>query len=262
MAVSPFPNGSALLENPSILVSQDGLTWIVPPGGVNPIEIPQPGVLADANVVYDDVSDQLWVYYLDDATFDGQNKEFLLRTTSSDGIHWSHPQALLSGPLTFVNSPSVIKFGSTFLLWTDATVVGECSATTAEIDVRTSTNGINWSAPTALHISQPGYVIWHLNVIAVPSKGQFMGLFASYPLGSNCGNTRLFFANSRDGLNWQTYPDILLNTKPHSWDDGEIYRSSLLYDPETSLLRVWYSADGQEPFQWHVGYTQELFPIK
>lgn len=261
MAVSPYANSDPLLENPSILVSEDGQSWEVPAGAVNPIELARDGTLADATLFYDQVSDQLWVYYLNDVILAGRPTEFLLRTTSSDGIHWSDPLTLISGPLTYVDSPSVSKVGSTYILWVVNTEVGLCSAQTSTVEVRTSLDGVNWSPSTVLNINQPGYVIWHVNTIPVPSKGQFMSLLAAYPLGKDCGETKLFFANSHDGLNWQTYPNILLDTSK-SWDDLEIYRSSLLYDPETALLRVWYSAYGQVPHQWHVGYTQEVFPIQ
>ena len=32
MAMTPYPNGNAAYENPSIVVSNDNLNWIVPPG--------------------------------------------------------------------------------------------------------------------------------------------------------------------------------------------------------------------------------------
>ena len=40
LVVTPYPGGNAAFENPSILVSQDGVTWIQPPGITNPIAGP------------------------------------------------------------------------------------------------------------------------------------------------------------------------------------------------------------------------------
>lgn len=263
MVVSPYPFEEAHLENPSILVSDDGLHWSVPAGLTNPIERPVRGVLADATGVYDDQSNQLWVYYLND---NGApvSTEFLLRTTSSDGIHWSAPQKLLTGAHTFVNSPSVTKLANTFFLWSVDTETG-CSTKTSVVNVRTSTDGVKWSDPRALSISQPGYVIWHLNMIPVPPKGQWMALLTAYPEGMSCSHTELFFANSHDGVHWQTYPQPILTPGP-GWDSREIYRSSLLYDPTSSLLRVWYSAeklsDVKSGRAWHVGYTQKVFSVE
>lgn len=256
MAVSPYPDWNAKFENPSILVSQDGQGWRVPPGLTNPIYLPTEGNLADATVFYDNDSDQLWVYFLNDVPGIDYH-ESLLRTTSADGIEWSKPEVLISGSNTFVNSPSVGKVGSIYYLWAADTGIG-CASQTSTINRRTSSDGVNWSLPLALNISQPGYVLWHLNVLFVPSKRQFMTLFAAYPLGSDCAHTRLFFANSRDGVNWQTYLDTELDIST-GWDSGEIYRSSLVYDPSSSLLRVWYSAVGSSG--WHAGYTEKHFPI-
>jgi hypothetical protein len=259
MAISPYPHSDSAFENPSILVSEDGQNWSVPSGLTNPI-VPTIGALGDATVVYDDVSNQLWVYYLHDVMVSAQYQESLLRTTSADGIHWSTPQILISGLNTFLNSPSVGKVGNTYYLWSVDTGPG-CFTQTSTVNQRTSSDGVNWSPPQALNISQPGYVIWHLNTIPVPSKGQFMSLLAAYPTGTNCGHTKLFFANSHDGINWQTYPHILLDTGT-GWDSVLIYRSSLLYDPDAALFRVWYSAQDGLNYEWHVGYTQESFSVQ
>jgi len=260
MAISPYPDipGQAAFENPSILVSQDGQNWSVPPGLTNPIEAPNEGNLADATLFYDDKSDRLWVYYLNDVG-GIEYRESLLRTTSADGIKWSAPEVLMSGLDTFVNSPSVGKVGSTYYLWSVNSGVG-CQAKSTTMNQRISSDGLNWSAPLALNVIQPGYVIWHLNVIPVPSEGQFMALLAAYPVGSNCDHTKLFFANSRDGIDWQTYPEPVLDTGT-GWDSLEIYRSSLQYDPNSGLFRVWYSARDAVKWEWHVGYSEEFYPI-
>ena len=104
--------------------------------------------------------------------------------------------------------------------------------------------------------SQPGYTIWHIEVARVLSKNEYWMLSAAYPNERNCGNTVLFFARSTDGINWTTYNKIALATGL-GWDAGEIYRSTLLYDQEKDLLKVWYSArSGRD---WHLGYSQANF---
>src|SRR5215472_11304848 len=64
LVVGPYPNSDASKENPSILVSNDGLFWEVPPGLTNPIDRPISGHLADSELFYDSSSDQLWAYYV------------------------------------------------------------------------------------------------------------------------------------------------------------------------------------------------------
>jgi ABC-type multidrug transport system ATPase subunit len=66
---------------------------------------------------------------------------------------------------------------------------------------------------------------------------------------------KIAYASSTDGINWATYATPALRTGNSSaWDGGQIYRSTLLYDETSDLLRVWYSAnDGSE---WRQGYTE------
>jgi len=61
MAFSPYPNGNERDENPSILASNDGVNWQVPPGLHNPLALPSSTdlYLDDASIFYDSASDQL-----------------------------------------------------------------------------------------------------------------------------------------------------------------------------------------------------------
>jgi hypothetical protein len=115
--------------------------------------------------------------------------------------------------------------------------------------------------PQPANLSQSGFVIWHFNMIWVPSEGQFMSLIAAYPVGSDCGHTKLFFANSNDGLNWQTYPQPVMEAES-GWDSREIYRSSLVYDPAEALFRTWYSASDSATGAWRIGYTEKRYSVK
>jgi hypothetical protein len=40
-----------------------------------------------------------------------------------------------------------------------------------------------------------------------------------------------------------------------TWDNAEIYRSTLLYDLSSDSMRVWYSASNNLG-QWHVGLAE------
>jgi hypothetical protein len=57
MVFAPYPHSNDGYENPSILVSDNGTEWSVPPGVTNPIERPEPGSrLADSSLFYDRMS--------------------------------------------------------------------------------------------------------------------------------------------------------------------------------------------------------------
>jgi len=92
MAFSPYPNGDESKENPSIAASNDGITWEVPRGLTNPLEIPTSGYFADASLFYDSQSDQLWVYYIQ--VSGARNSLKVLRRVSSDGVHWLNKSEL------------------------------------------------------------------------------------------------------------------------------------------------------------------------
>jgi hypothetical protein len=259
MVLSAYPFGQNRFENPSILVSEDGQTWSVPSGLQNPIAVPAQGNFADATIVYDNESDELVAYFLNDVR-GIEYRESMLRITSADGIHWTAPEVLMVGQNTFVNSPTIAKVTNGYNLWSIDTESG-CSTQNSTANLRTSLNGLVWSAPRPVNMVQPGFVIWHLNIIWVPAVGQFMSLVAAYPRGTDCGHTKLFFANSIDGSTWQTYSEPVLEPS-QGWDSAQIYRSSLVYDPGTDLFRVWYSARDSVKSEWRAGYTQKFFFIQ
>ncbi len=261
LVMTPYPNGNAAYENPSILVSHDGVTWAPPPGITNPIALPTVSYLADADLMYDAASNQLWVYYPHQSV---AGTTYLVRKVSADGINWGVPtdeDRLFGVPDFELLSPAVLYVGGQYRMWSVRTD-GGCTSQNNVLEYRTSITGTVWSAPVAATFAQSGYIPWHVEVIHVPSKNEFWALMAAYPSGSACDNTDLFFARSSDGLNWNTYNRVALSPGWGStWDGAQIYRSTLLYDETNDLLRVWYSANnwvGGIPI-WHQGYTERNY---
>ena len=253
MAFSPYPNGDASKENPSIVVSDDGKTWQVPPGLVNPLALPGPvGYLADASIFYDRKSNQLWVYYLDTQPPTGNIG--VKRFISSDGIHWQSQGTLFEIPAYNAESPTIEKVAGGYYMWAVNSGAAGCSAASTVVEYRLSTDGINWSPPQPANLLQSGYEIWHLNVSYISSKQEYWALLAAYPAGSDCGHTVLFYSTSLDGMNWTSNSKIVL-APGMTWDNAEIYRSTLLYDPGNNSLSVWYSASSKLG-EWHIGLAE------
>ena len=255
MAFSPYPNGDESKENPSIAASNDGITWEVPRGLTNPLEIPTSGYFADASLFYDSQSDQLWVYYIQ--VSGARDSLKVLRRVSSDGVHWLNKSELFQLPTYEALSPTVAKVDSTYTMWTVNSGGSGCSAATSTIESRTSSDGIKWSGSYSTNIALQGYVMWHLTVTYVAPKQEYWAAIAAYPDGLDCSDTFLFFANSQDGVVWTTYSKPVL-TPGSSWDNEEIYKSTVLFDGNTSRLRVWYSAVSSVG-AWHVGLTEGDF---
>lgn len=268
MSVTPYPGYDITVENPSVLASNDGIVWQVPPGLTNPVTNGT-GELADPDLFYDAASDQLWLYYIR-KVFPSVSV-YLVRRVSSDGMNWSNPENVVNMPYNALISPAVAKIGNTYYLWYVNASPDGSSASSSTVEYRTSQDGKNWSEAGVCQINQPGYVIWHIDVLPVhvkkPDSREFEErewmLAASFPVGKSSGYTRLFFADSGDTVNWTTYSQPVLSVGD-GWDAGQIYRSTLLYDPVGDLIRVWYSARSAGPgsltlYRWYTGYTQQNY---
>lgn len=256
LLVSPYPSFNQDLENPSILVSQDGNSWVVPPGLTNPLALPSNPAdplhdhLDDATILYDQASGQLWLYYIesDDAA------EILKRMVSSDGIHWSAAQQLFSDRIYHFISPSIQRTGDHYIMWSVDSGIGGCSATSTRVVYRTSLDGINWSKPQPTDLAQLFFKIWHINVKWIPQQGEFWAIYSGFQ--SNCGYDNLFFARSADGIHWSTFAPPLVSANRHNlWDGAAIYRGTGFLDPTTGDIRIWYA--GRRGLEWRLGYTHE-----
>ncbi|HUD20969.1 MAG TPA: hypothetical protein VMQ44_02795 [Candidatus Saccharimonadales bacterium] len=121
MAMTPLPNGTDnTKENPSIVASNDGNTWVVPAGLTNPV-VPYPGggtYNHDPDLFWDGTL--LWLIY----GHAGGGENNLYARSSSDGISWGAASLILALPPTNV-SPCLAKTKTGYAMWVnDATVTG------------------------------------------------------------------------------------------------------------------------------------------
>jgi hypothetical protein len=247
MAMTPYTYDSAGRENPSIVVSNDGSSWLVPPGLMNPLVPPPPcDHNSDPDLIYDPRTDELHLYYVESqrAQYCGAvNENHLRLMKSSDGVHWGGPQTVMTWDLgkdPLYVSPAVAYRRGSFEMWMASDTGGVVHAT--------SEDGVNWSALQRVGI---GNTPWHLDVAYVEGPSQYWMLFVDSPVASS----RLRLATSEDGLTWDVYPAPLL-VPGSGWDDERIYRAAFLYGDD-GRLRVWYSAKSSAG-QWHVGYSEAM----
>jgi hypothetical protein len=257
LVITPYPGDDTSKENPSILVSHDGITWREPAGIANPIALPRVSFLADGDLFYDAAADRLCVYYVHQRI---NRRTHLMRKSSADGVHWG-PQttepadSLFDVPDFELLSPAVVQIGATWWMWSVNTGAVGCHAPATKIEYRTSADGIHWSAAADVHCTQPGYFPWHVDVIHAAARGEFWMLFSAFPHGGSCHDTTLFFARSTDGIRWTTFgrPALAMGAD-RAWDRNQIYRATLLHDADRDRLRVWYSAD--DGAAWRIGYSE------
>src|SRR5687767_13498944 len=105
LAITPYPEGNAAFELPSEYTSNDGVTWVTPAGGSNPL-VPQPyvGYLSDPDQLYTPDAGELWLYY---RPVDSLNRVSLLR--SRNGSVWTSPREVLTGPNHTIISPAIVR---------------------------------------------------------------------------------------------------------------------------------------------------------
>lgn len=250
LVVTPYTNGDANVENPSLFSGHDGFVWAAPPGVRNPIATPPHGYLSDPDAVYDPDLNELWVYY---RAVDAENVIELLRTT--DGVHFSAPEEVVRGSNHTVVSPSVVRRSATdWLMWSVNANAG-CTAASTFVGLRHSTDGIHWSGEKRVNLAQPGFSPWHIDVEWVPAFNEYWAVYNVKTAG-NCNTPALYLATSPDGVDWTTYPSPVLARGAIPEFADIVYRASFLYNATTDVISFWYSgARYEEPsFVWRSAF--------
>jgi uncharacterized protein YjdB len=268
MVSTPYPFYNDSLENPSVNASNDGVNWEVPAGLKNPLAtVPSLGHNCDPELFYNAKTNELWIYYLEANDVNTTYVKFL---KSSNGVTWTTPKTIITDSRSAYETISpTVDYNSvtrTYYMWSVNLGVETNGSQDNYLELRTSTDGVNWSAPTKLPsmVMMPYEEIWHIYIRYIPAYKQYWCIFAAYPDGGDGGSdTILYFARSTDGINWQTWPNqpILSKGVSGAWDEGNVYRSSFIYYPESDLIKIWYSSvsAGSAANQWHIGLTTNNF---
>lgn len=264
MVVNPYPRGNPAFENPSIVVSRDGLHWVVPPGLQNPV-VPQDAPNSDPDLSYDPVGDRLILYYRQ--VRDGAN--VITSTDSRDGVVWTAPHVAFREPNHQAIGPStVLRVGHRRRMWyTDAGPHG-CRSAVSTLKTRTALrteiqnltrSDESWSGASATDLRQAGHVIWEADIGHIGSKREYWAIYPAFPVAEgSCSHDDLFFARSPDGLIWTTYSVPFLRRGFSAWTARTLYKSTFLYDPQSDILRIWFSAMSRDG-TWHLGFVAYLF---
>ncbi len=265
MVMAPYPYGDDAKENPSILVSHDGVNWSVPPGVTNPlVQPPTDGINSDPELLYDRGNDRLVVSYRVVRT----DLNVIKGISSSDGVAWSTPRTFFRVPSHgAVGQSLTMRDGVNLTAWYVNSGRAGCSAHSSTVERRVAaaatTIGVagtttDWSAPHDVALTQRGFVIWHVDVAYVPEVQEYWAVYAAYRPEDGCGKCELFLAQSRDGKVWTTYPGPFLVTGTTNWSDASLYRASFLFTPSSDQLTVWFSARSKLGV-WSLGLVKYRF---
>jgi uncharacterized protein YjdB len=263
MTYTPYPNSQDMYENPSICASNDGINWVTPNGLDNPLaDRPAVGHNCDGELIYNSKKNQLMMYWVetDDATIN-----WVKLVTSTNGVDWTSPKAVITDTRDCYSilSPTIDynADAGVYYMWSmNASPDDSAAGQQYFIERRQSTDGLTWTSPTKIqNFGQINTEIWHLSIRYIPSVKEYWAFVAAYPEGNVQAATEEYFLKSTDGLNWTSYPNKTVLPTNSGWDSFRIYRSSFVYDPETDIIKVWYSASDADAGFWGIGYTTNTY---
>jgi hypothetical protein len=245
MALTPLPGGDATKENPQIMASADGDTWVEPGAIVNPIDA-YPGATfwnSDVRLAYNNV-DTLYCIY---RSYDPGPWSGLHYRTSTDGETWS-AQGDVIACSNFLNmSPSLLLVGATWKMW-----AVDSSGAIYKVNYRTAAAITGaWSAAVDCTLDLPDYFEpYHMDVILVDGI---------YELWVCCRDNRstevgaiLFRLTSTDGLTF-TNRQTIMQPDPNKWDGRYIYKASAQSDGAGGYV-IWYGGTDEDNV-WKIGKT-------
>ncbi|MEU1240033.1 hypothetical protein ABZ388_06710 [Micromonospora parva] len=237
MAFTPYAGGSDQYEDPCIVASNDGSSWVVPTGLTNPLDNAPGGVTynSDTYLVLDGTTMRLLWRLFDDTNVGAE--ESLWMRTSTDGVAWTTKVKVYESNKTVrrLVSPSFVKDGAgTWHMF----AVDIKPSPTQVVHLTASAITGTWSAPTVCTMPmRAGKQAWHLHVQRVGD--QYVALVNdTLEGGTGARDGDLLLATSDDGVLWAVgaVPVIPRVGVYHT----DLYQASFVADPFG--IDVWYSA--------------------
>jgi len=248
------------MENPSLFGGNERDGWSVPNGVTNPIVRPDGGYLSDPDLVWDPDRRELRLYYRHVA-----DENRILLVTSRDGVTFSAPRLVARAPNHQIVSPTIVRRSATeWLMWSVNSGPVGCSASSTTVELRRSTDGVEWSPPTTVSLSQSGAFAWHLEVQWIDALREYWAVFNGKVRGS-CTTQALYLATSTDGMAWRTFPSPVLRSGAIPELADIVYRATFAYEAERDLVALWHSGARYRSggYEWRAAYERrrrsELF---
>lgn len=207
MIFTPYP--SEPRENPSVVASNDGTTWVEPPGISNPIQ-PYPGSGWNSDVTWTTIDDTTLVA-LYNQQLSNQIDKFLYRT-SNDGVTWSDSILLFqeSTNIGELLSPSVAQYNGKYHLWYGWYLNAEPDSKTKIKMVHRESNtfpGLSTAVADTCKFDFPASVgnrwIWHYQINFSEKRDEFVGVASFTAVGTPNQQGRFHYMTSTDAINWR-----------------------------------------------------------
>ena len=268
LSLTPYPHFNDSLENPCIYKSTDGINFIEPFSGLNPI-VPAPANYKknrnhndDPDIFYDSRKKIYRIIYLNTMMPD---KQFIKLISSADLLHWKESEILtfdLSNKEKFIVSPSIVAKGSKlYMFYVNKKTEGKY---TVEFMKSRNIKGFRKNNATDIKIDLPADITpWHLDIIRNLSYDKHNSMSKKYYMLLNAfaghipewndniqNQYLLFLAESNDLLKWKVKGKLIDCTDIKDNDCRYVYRSTGLMD--NNMLVVWYSYTTWKP-EWKIG---------
>lgn len=240
MAFTPYPHGDDTKENPSIVASVDGVTWVVPNGLTNPIA-PKPSPSGSYN------RDTQLIFAPEENGGKGRMYCYWMRmyvspigqrSYSDDGIHWSTPE------------------DTNHDLWG----IVRKSATEWEAFVKSGTNyfikwisedGLTWRRGVPYIPTNLRGNMWHHSVFLDSTGYHFLA--SCFQEGGTIGWQCLYYGYSKDGTDVVFDTTPLLIPKDNSFYGTKLYQSVMI-PWEDDRFRIYFSCCGGSDYStWSIG---------
>lgn len=245
MAVTPYPYGSAFLENPCIICSNDLKEWVEPSETVNPLDaVPEAErnewFNSDTELVFVDGLLEIWWRRRNNSPF---SEEFY-RRKSSDGINWTEKELCFKRETSSSElSPSIIYENGKYKMWTMQ----------AEGTMRyyESTTGTDFVFIREIEVGNVD--MWHGSV-----RRNKDGLYeVYYSHGVRHRNYKISYAYSTDNITYSD-PVEVMKSVPLRFD-SELYRPSFIdVEGGRNDVRVMAYGTVSEDNEFNIAITRAL----
>jgi len=231
MVMTPYAFSDRRLENPSLVVSSDGMAFTAPAGVAAPL-VPAPAYdhNNDPDLRRDPRTGEYEILYLETLRPDRQT---LVALRSRDKITWTRRDAVVYDQKTstqFMVSPAAIdEAGKTYLFYVDTLTNG--------LYVMVSADGTTWDPATATPVKLDLGAIkpWHVDVFR--GEDGFGLLISGFT--ASFEHQDLYLATSPDLSTWTLRPAPLLGYTDPALGVASLYRSAGVV--EHGSLVVWYA---------------------
>jgi len=256
MSMTPYPGCADQYENPSIVVSNDGVNWAAPEGLQNPVagvpgDVKKGGHYSDPHLVMCGDTMELWYRYnpeLENAN--GKRKannsiNIYYRRISTDGVHWSKPQRLMNSKDGHM-SLCVNYENSLYKSW--------YTTYSGQLCYSQSVDAKSWEKPVLCTVPLPeDYVPYHQDIIKNGSKYYLL----QTAFKAEDYTFQLFLLTSEDGINFtdckQVYPDHGVGL----WENVSFYRSTLFFKDNQLDLYISIILPG---WKWYITKSSISLP--